>query len=241
MLHRRYGKKSEKFPEQELPAIDEAVVTPEEAATIEATEQEIAVSGYTRNKPKRKPIPKKFTLETIIYDLPQELQICNCGCKLHCVGEDNREQLDYIPAKIKVLLHIRKKYGCRNCEIGVTMPPPPKDFLPKSLATLGMLTLVILSNYEDHMPFYRQENIWQRLGIELARVTLCNWSLLTTQKLQILIDLQQEELLNLNYIRTDETPTQVIEENKIRASKSAYMWVFASGHKTSLLLYINLL
>ncbi len=91
MLHRRYGKKSQKFPEQELPVIDEAVVTPEEAATIEATEQEIVVSGYTSNKPKRKPIPKEFTRETIIYDLPQELQICNCRRKLNCIGEDARE------------------------------------------------------------------------------------------------------------------------------------------------------
>jgi transposase len=81
------------------------------------------------------------------------------------------------------------------------------------------------------MPFYRQEKIWQRLGIELARATLCNWSLLTAEKLQILIELQQEELLNLNYIRADETPVQVMEENKIRTSKRAYMWVFASGCK----------
>lgn len=229
LLHQRYGKKSEKFSEQELPVIDEAVVTPEETAIIEATEQEIAVSGYTRSKPKRKPIPKEFARETIIYDLPQEQQICNCGCKLHCIGEDTHEQLDYIPAKIKVLLHIRKKYGCRNCEIGVTMAPQPKDFLPKSLAAPGLLAHVILSKYEDHMPLYRQEKIWQRLGIELARATLCNWSLLTAEKLQILIELQQEELVNLNYIRADETPVQVMEENKIRASKRAYMWVFASG------------
>ena len=231
LLHQRYGKKSEKFKEQDLPVLDEATVTPEEAATIQETEQEISVAGYTRNKPKRKPISKEFERETIIYDIPEEQQICNCGCKLHCIGEDSYEQLDYIPAKIKVLLHIRKKYGCRICEIGVTIAPKPKDFIPQSLAAPGLLAHVILSKYEDHLPLYRQEKIWQRIGIELARSTLCNWSLLAAQGLQLLVKLQRQELLALNYIRADETPVQVMEENKVRTSKRAYMWVFVSGRK----------
>lgn len=231
LLHERYSKKSEKLAEEELPIMDEANVTPEEAATIQETEQEISVSGYTRGKPRRKPIAAEFARETIIHDLPLEQQICSCGGNLHCVGEDLHEQLDYIPAKIKVLVHVRKKYGCRNCEIGITIAPIAKDFIPKSLAAPGLLTHVILSKYEDHIPLYRQEKIWQRLGIELARSTLCNWALLAAQGLQVLSQLQQEELLQLNYIRADETPVQVMEEKEIRTSKRAYMWLFASGRK----------
>ena len=231
LLHERYGKKSEKISEEELPVIDEAVVTPEEVATIQEVEQEISVAGYTRSKPKRNPIPQEFERKTIIYDLPQEQQVCECGCQLHCIGEDTHEQLDYLPAKIKVLVHVRKKYGCRNCEIGVKTALTPKDFIPKSLAAPGLLTHVILSKYEDHMPLYRQEKMWQRIGIDLARSTLCNWALLSAQGLQVLEDLQQEELLSLNYVRADETPVQVMEENEVRTSKRAYMWVFASGRK----------
>ena len=231
LLHERYGKKSEKLPEEELPVIDEANVTPEEAAAIQEVEQQISVASYTRGKPKRKPIPKEFVRETIVHDLPLNQQICSCGCNLHCIGEDLHEQLDYIPAKIKVLVHIRKKYGCRNCEIGITMAPMPKDFIPKGLAAPGLLSHVILSKYEDHIPLYRQEKMWQRLGIELARSTLCNWALLTAQNLQVLSGLQQKELLQLNYIRADETPVQVMEENELRKSKRAYMWLFASGRK----------
>lgn len=231
LLHERYGNKSEKIPIEELPVIDEAVVTPEEVATIQEVEQEISVASYTRGRPKRKAIPKEFERETIIYDLPQEQQVCDCGCQLHCIGEDTHEQLDYVPAKIKVLVHIRKKYGCRNCEIGVTMPSIPKDFIPKSLAAPGLLTHVILSKYEDHMPLYRQEKMWQRIGIDLARSTLCNWALLAAQGLQVLADLQQEELLSCNYVGADESPVQVMEENEVRTSKRAYMWLFASGCK----------
>jgi transposase len=231
LLHERYGRKSEKIPDEVLPVLDEAVVTPEEAAIISEVEQEISVAAHTREKPKRKPIPPEFERETIIHDLPQEQQICSCGGQLHCIGEDTHEQLDYVPAKIKAILHIRKKYGCRVCEIGVTLAATPKDFIPKSLAAPGLLSHIILSKYEDHMPLYRQEKIWQRIGIDIARSTLCNWVLLSAANLQVLIDLQKEELLNLNYVRADETPVQVMEENKVRTSKRAYMWVFASGRK----------
>lgn len=225
------AKNLKKIPEEDLPVIDEAAVTTEEAETIQEVEQEISVASYTRGKPKRKPIPKEFEREKIIYDLPLAQQVCSCGGQLHCIGEDTHEQLDYIPAKVKVLVHIRKKYGCRGCETGVTIASMPKDFIPKSLAAPGLLTHVILSKYEDHMPLYRQEKMWQRIGIDLARSTLCNWALLAAQGLQVLGALQQEELLSLNYVRADESPVQVMEENEVRTSKRAYMWLFASGRK----------
>jgi len=231
LLHERYGRKSEKIPDEILPELDEAMVTPEEAAVITEAEQAISVASHTREKPKRKPIPTEFERETIIHDLPKELQVCSCGAALHCIGEDKHEQLDYVPASIKAILHIRKKYGCRDCETGITMAPAPKDFIPKSLAAPGILAHVILSKYEDHMPLYRQEKIWQRIGIDIARSTLCNWVLLASAGVQVLVDLLREELLKLNYARADETPVQVMEENKVSTSKRAYMWVFASGSK----------
>ena len=231
LLHERYSKKTEKIPSEELPVIDEAIVTPEEAAKIQEIEEQISVSSYTRSKPKRNPVPEKYPREVIVYDLPEEQKICSCGSKLHCIGEEVNEQLDYIPAKIKVLVHTKKKYGCRSCEIGVATASAPNNFIPKCLAGPGLLSHVILSKYEDHMPLYRQEKMWQRLGIDIARSTLCNWALLSAEKLNNLLELQQQELLNLNYIRADETPVQVMEENQLRTSKRAYMWVFASGLK----------
>lgn len=231
LLHERYGKRTEKIPAEELPVVDEAKVTSEEASTIQQVEEEISVSSYTRGKPKRNPIPKEYPREIIVHDLPEEQKLCSCGCKMHCIGEELNEQLDYIPAKIKVLVHTRKKYGCRNCEIGVKTALAANNFIPKCLAAPGLLSHVILSKYEDHMPLYRQEKMWQRLGIELARSTLCNWALLSAEKLKVLVELQHQELLNLTYIRADETPVQVMEEKKLRISKQAYMWLFASGLK----------
>jgi transposase len=230
LLHERYGPKSEKMPGEDFPVADEPAVTEEEAAEIQAAEQEITVSAHTRKQPKRRPLPPDFERETVIHDIPLEEQICSC-CNgvLHCIGEEVSEKLDYIPAQIKVIRHVRKKYGCRDCEIGVKTAPTPPDFLPKSLAAPGLLAHVALSKYEDHMPLYRQERIWQRLDVDIPRSTLCNWVLLAAERLSILIPLLRQEIIQSKYGRADETPVQVLEENKVRTSKKAYMWVFTTG------------
>ena len=234
LLSDRYGRKSEKIPEEELPVLDEAIVSEKEAVEIAAAEEDIKVAAYTRGKPKRKPLPPGFIRETVIHDIPEESRICACcGKALHCIGEETSEKLDYIPAQIKVIKNIRKKYGCRECEVGVLIAPPPTDFLPKSLASPGLLSHVILSKYEDHLPLYRQEGIWQRLGVDISRSTLCNWVLMAAERLSILIPLLKAELIASQYARADETPVQVLEEKKLRTSKKAYMWIFATGRTES--------
>jgi len=230
LLHERYGKKSEKIPDEELPVADEPAVTEQEAADIQAAEEEIKIAAHTRKKPKRKPLPAHFLREQVIHDVPVEQRVCSC-CQheLHYVGDDISEKLDYIPAQIKVIQHIRKKYACRQCETGITIAPVQPDFLPKSLATPGLLAHVILSKYEDHMPLYRQEKIWQRLDVDIPRSTLCNWVLMSAEQLVVLIPLLAEDIFESQYARADETPVQVLEENKVRTSKKAYMWVFTTG------------
>ncbi len=229
VLHDRYGKKSEKVPDEELPVLDEAVVTAEEAIVIAEAEATILVPTHERNKPKRRPLPKDLPREIIRHELSLDKQLCNCGHPLHAIGEDSYEKLDYIPAQVKVIKHVCVKYGCRHCEIGITKAPAPTDFLPKSIAAPGLLSHVILSKYEDHCPLYRQERIWQRIGVDIPRSTLCNWVLMAAERLKILMPLMREEIIKLDYARADETPVQVLEENKLRTSKKAYMWVFTTG------------
>lgn len=239
-LHQLYGKKSEKAPEEDTPVFDEPVVIEAELATIKEAEETISIASHTRTKPKRKPLPAEFKRETVIHDVPLEKQLCSCcGERLHCIGEDISEKLDYVPAQIKVIQHIRKKYGCRGCEIGVTQADLPPDFLPKALAAPGLLTHVILSKYQDHQPLYRQEGIWQRLGVDIPRSTLCNWVLLAAERLEILKPLLKEAILKTQYARADETPVQVMEENKVRLSKRAYMWVFTTGRKEKPVIYFE--
>jgi transposase len=229
LLDDLYGKKSEKIPSEDLPVADEAIVTPEEEAIIVEAEEAIKVPAYMRIKPKRKPLPEYLPRETLVHDLPLDKQVCSCGHQLHCIGEEISEKLDYVPAKVKVIQNIRKKYGCRNCETGITTAVLPAEFLPKSIAAAGLLANVILAKYADHCPLYRQESIWQRIGVDIARSTLCNWVLMAASKLQILISLMRDDILQTHYARADETPVQVLEDKQLRTSKKAYMWLFASG------------
>ena len=126
LLHDRYGKKSEKLPDEIFPVADEPEATEAEIAEIQAAEQEITVAGHTRKQPKRKPLSASFAREIVVHDIPVEQQICDsCKGGLHCIGEEVSEKLDYVPAQIKVIQNIRKKYGCRGCEMGITIAPPP--------------------------------------------------------------------------------------------------------------------
>ena len=105
----------------------------------------------------------------------------------------------------------------------------PADFLPKSIAAPGLLANLILAKYLEHLRLYRQESIWQRIGVDIARSTLCNWVLMSAAKLQVLIHLMRDEILQTKYARADETPAQVLEEKNLRTSKKAYMCLFATG------------
>ena len=148
---------------------------------------------------------------------------------MHKIGETKLEQLQYIPACMKVIEHIRVQYGCRGCEEGVKTAEMPSQIIPKSIATPGLLAHVVVSKYQDHLPLYRQEQIWQRMGIEIPRSTLCHWILKLGVAVLPLIKLLIAELISSNYCQADETPVQVLDqEGKVATSKS-YMWVYANG------------
>jgi len=228
-LKQRYGKISEKsnHGQIELPIFDEA--TDENEEEIRLAEAEITVAGHTRTKTGRKPLPKDLPREQIIHDLPPEQKICACGHALHQIGEDKSEQLEYIPSTIKVVEHLRLKYACRSCEEGVKTATLPKQPIPRSIATPGLLAHVVVSKFEDHLPLYRQEKIWQRIGVDIRRATLCNWVLKCGELVSPLINLLKQSITSDDYLHADETPVQVLDEEGRPASSKSYMWVYASG------------
>ena len=134
-LHKRFGKSSETHPGQgEL--FDEAEVELEKPD--EAPEQEEIT--YKRNKPKRAKLPEDLPREEIVHDLADEDKTCDCcGGELHQMGESRSEQLEYIPAQVKVIEHVRPKYSCRACdktgtEVKIKTAPVPPSPIPKSFA-----------------------------------------------------------------------------------------------------------
>lgn len=154
------------------------------------------------------------------------------------MGEDRSEQLEFIPAQVKVLEHIRYKYACRSCCEGVKIAPLPPQLIPKSIAAPGLLAHILVSKFNDHIPLYRQEHILQRYEIDIARSTLCHWVLSCGERFQPLIDLMKQQIIHHHYVCVDETPVQVlVEKGKAKLSNS-YMWTYMTGPPTNrLVLY----
>lgn len=235
LLNDRYTPKTEKIkngenPNPEEPSLfDEAILTEEEQKEIEEEEALIEVPAHQRKKPGRKSLPKYLPREQVVHDLADHEKFCACGHELSHIGEESSEQLEFSPAVLKVLEHVRPKYACKSCQEGIKIAPVPVVIMPKSMATPGLLAHILACKFEDHLPLYRQEQIWRRLGVELSRATLCNWVLKCGELLVPLVELLKEELLERDYVHADETTVQVLKEDGKTAISKSYMWVYLTG------------
>jgi len=134
--------------------------------------------------------------------------------------------------KIQVIRNIRYKYACKNCE-GVEDDGPtvsiariPEQMIPKSMATPGLLAHVLTAKFGDALPFYRQEKQFARIGVELPRSTMCNWTIKVSQACEILMGFMHAQILKGPVINIDETTVQVL---KVPNRSKCYMWVFKGG------------
>lgn len=227
-----FGRKSEKRP---LPDINQMRLFDEPEPESPVIEERITVPSHSRRKRGRKPLPENLPRVEIIHDLDASEKVCDCGCQLKRIGEEVSEKLDYVPARIQVERHIRYKYACPGCEgvdsegPTVIIPPVPAQLLPKSIATAGLVAHIITAKFEDALPFYRQEKIFARLGIELGRGTMAGWVIKTYEKVQPLIELLGHEIRSGPLVGIDETPLQVLNEPGRENTTKSYMWVFRGG------------
>ena len=187
-----FGRRSEKLPADsttvQLPLFD--LPEPEHIEPPKVT-----IASHDRKKPGRKPLPPELPRVEIVHDLPEEEKVCACGCQLSRIGEEVSEQLDIIPARIQVLRHIRPKYACRGCEgveddgPSVRIAPVVPQIIPRSIASPGLLAHVLTGKFVDHLPFYRQEKMFERLGVDICRATLCNWAMKAAEACVPLVNL----------------------------------------------------
>lgn len=229
-----YGKKSEKKPLELEGQISYLEDLPEETE-VEPIVEEVVVPAHKRKKKGRKPLPEGLPRVEVIHDISDEEKQCDCGSQLSCIGEEVSEQLDYEPAKLKVIRHIRPKYACKTCEgvevegNTVSIAPAPKQFIEKSIASAGLLAHLFTAKFVDGLPYYRQEKQFSRLGYELSRTNMANWTIQAGEKLEKLIELLRHELLSGPLIHMDETSLQVLKEKDRSAHDKSYMWVLRSG------------
>jgi transposase len=224
---KRFGPSSEQAPPEQLGLFNEA----EAKASVpkDAPPETITVPAHQRAKGGRRPLPEHLDRVEVVHDLDEDQKHCpHDGHALVRIGEQVSEQLDIIPARFRVLRHIRPQYACPHCEQGVHCSPPPPQILPKAQASADLLAHVVIAKYADALPLYRQSQIFKRLGLELDRATLSNWIVGLGAALQPLGNLLHEQLLAGDHLQMDETPVQVLKEPGRKASAKSFMWVMRS-------------
>ena len=227
---RQFARKSEKLVPGQLSLFDEADLPQEaEIKTIAQVEVEISIASYTRKKPGRKPLPAHLPREQRIYDLEANEKICACGHELKHIKDEKSEQLEIIPAKIYVIEHIRRKYACKHCEETIKTASMPVQPIPRSIAGPGLLSHVIVSKFQDHLPLFRQEHMLRRIGIDLPRSTLCLWIIRSHELLKPMMDIIKHHIRRYDIAYSDETTVQVLKEPRKSIESKKYMWLFAGG------------
>jgi transposase len=231
VLHQHFGRRSEKYSPDQLGLFNEAETDESAAVDTHGMAMEaVTVAAHQRIKRGRKPLPAALPRVEVIYDLDEQEKVCpEDGHPLHRIGETVLEQLEIIPAKVQVIRHIRYKYGCRHCESGVQTAPMPPVPIPKSIATPALLAYVAVSKYMDALPLYRQEQIFQRIGVQLNRATLALWMIRVGELVKPLLDLLARDLMSSPYIHMDESRVQVLTVAGERKRGQSQMWVRVSG------------
>jgi len=235
--YKQYARSSEQFkldPNQKL-LFDEKTAgktSNTEAAEIEYDE----IKSYKRRKCGRKPIDPNLPREEIIIDIDESEKTCACGAKLTKIGEEASEKMEMVPQKIKVKRYIRPKYACRNCEgtedeerKTVRIAPAPPSIIPKGIATPSLLSHIITQKFEDHLPYNRQEKIFDRIKVAISRQDMSNWQQHVFGKVKPIFDLLRKAVKKGPVMRMDETTVQVMGEKNRENAQSSYMWLACGG------------
>ncbi len=147
-----------------------------------------------------------------------------CGGVLHAIGETVSEMLDHVPARLRVIRVCRPRYGCRACGT-IHQAPAPERPIAKGLATPGLLAHVLVAKYCDHLPLYRQSQIFARNGVELDRSTLANWVGGGCWWLEPLQKRLGEHLFASTKLFADDTPVPVLDPGRGR-TRDRTLWVY---------------
>ena len=221
----RFGKRSEGLDNQQMSMLEDLV--DEDIAAIETEMAKISVKPQEeriKQQPKRQPLPQSLPRTDIRHEPDNTL--CACGCQQERIGEDVHEKLDYQPGTFTVERHIRGKWVCRHCETLVQAPVPP-HIIDKGIPTTGLLAQLLVAKYADHLPLYRQEQIFARAGVALSRSTLADWVGRCGVELRPLVDALRDELLTHSVLHADETPVAMLAPGKKKTHR-AYVWAYAA-------------
>jgi transposase len=224
----KFAAKSEAFSAEQKSLLEETI-----DADLAALAQEIEQRQPAKQDNADKQQPKRAALPA---DLPRtehrhepESTTCGCGCLLKRIGEDVAEKLDYTPGVFTVERHIRGKWVCAKCET-LVQAPVAAHIIDKGIPTTALLAQVLVAKYLDHLPLYRQERIFGRVGLAIPRSTLAAWVGQCGVHLQPLVDALKTEMLGRDVLHADETPVAMLKPANLRDGKThrAYLWSYCT-------------
>jgi len=237
----RFAPKSEKVPPEQGRLFNEAEALAAAPHDDEGEDEDdiVEVPAHRRRKAGRRPLPDHLPVREVLHDLAEEEKVCphDASHRLAEIGRETSDQLEFIPARVEIVRHVRPKYACPACKEGVRIAPMPKLAVPKSIATPSLLAQVATSKYVDALPLYRQEKIFARLGIDLSRATLAHWMVRMGDLVEPLVDRILAEIRSGALVQADETPFQVLKEPGKRAQSQSYLWALRGGPPAHPLIY----
>ena len=226
----QYGRSSEALNAQ----IAQLELRLEELEAAEAAEPAPSITPpVTFERPVRRALPTHLPRETHLHAALPADQPCSCpdcGGAMRSLGEDVSEMLEYIPERYKVIRHVRPKLSCTRCQRIVQAPAASRP-IARGLAGPGMLAHVLVSKYADHLPLYRQSQIYARAGLELERSTLADWVGGAHGLFEPLVDALGRYVIGGDHLHADDTPYPVLAPGTGK-TKTARIWIYGRDERT---------
>lgn len=219
----QFGRSSEKLDAE----IEQLELLLDELHETEGTKAERSAVGPELSKPVRRPLPEHLPREVVTH---ATACVCpQCGGELRRLGEDVTEVLEYVPASFKVIRHIRPKFSCRRCE-AITQAPMPSLPIERGRPGPGLLAHVLVSKYADHLPLYRQSEIYAREGVDLERSTLGDWVGATSALLAPLVEALRKDVMASDVLHGDDTPVPVLAPGTGK-TKTGRLWTYVRDER----------
>ena len=221
----KFAARSEAFNAEQKSLLEETIDA--DLAALQAELDKVRPDDRSkgeRQQPKREKLPANLPRREVHHE-PEDTT-CSCGCALERIGQDVAEKLDYAPGVFTVERHVRGKWVCAKCETLVQAPVAP-HIIDKGIPTAGLLAQVLVAKFLDHLPLYRQERIFERAGLAIARSTLAQWVGECGAQLQPLVDALTAELLKHEVLHADETPVAMLKPGNGKTHR-AYLWSYCT-------------
>jgi transposase len=231
LLKRLFGPRSEKAAHNQQELFEEAKTELDEDQRERLAGEAAAPlepPALEDEKPRRRrPLPADLERERRRYELAEHERRCKrCHEPMQPFGEEVTEELEYVPASLRVIELARTKYACKRCHDGVVVAPGPDRPIEKGRPGPGLLAHVAVSKFADHVPLYRQSGIFERIGIDISRKTMSGWMGAVAELLAPVVDAMKQQLLSEPFLQSDDTPVPYQDRSRPGKTARGYLWTY---------------